>query len=132
MADQSPSQPEFPPSAYEPAYKYENQFDQPIARSYPDPIHTQYATQAQQHEGQYTPEPQQLDGQAQWVNQPGPPDDSRIAQQPDTKARLRKACDSCSARKVKVAIQTPLKLRSTNYILLSVMKAALLANHVQL
>lgn len=108
MASQSPTQPNFPPQGYEPAYKYENQFDQPIPRSYPDPLSGHYAVQSHQQEGQYTPEPQHLDGQAQWANQQGQMD-SAVAPPSDTKARLRKACDSCSVRKVKVSqVYSPL------------------------
>jgi hypothetical protein len=103
MASQSPTQPNFPPQGYEPAYKYDNQFDQPIPRSYPDPLNAQYAPQPHHQEGQYTPEPQHLDGAAQWSNQPGQVDNG-VLPQSDTKARLRKACDSCSVRKVKVSL----------------------------
>lgn len=131
MASQSPTQPNYPPQGYEPAYKYENQFDQPIPRSYPDPLSAHYAAQSHQQEGQYTPEPQHLDGPAQWATQQGQID-SAVAQPSDTKARLRKACDSCSVRKVKVgSVFAATNVTKLTDLLSSVMKVVRHANLVQ-
>lgn len=74
--------------AYGNAYRYEEPIDPQIPRSYPDPYEHVPQAQGQQHITQRTGGHEGLAIEPLSASEP--------------KQRLRKACDSCSIRKVKV------------------------------
>jgi hypothetical protein len=74
-----------PPGQYAPAYKYDEPIDPQIPRGYPD---------------QFDPVPQQI---PQQTPQRPVGQERTLSTSSEPKQRLRKACDSCSVRKVKVS-----------------------------
>lgn len=104
---------------YETGYRYEDASQQ-LPRAVPPPPQAQYEEQAIDPTQQHTPLSQQQSPVGQTP--------TRSKNPGEVKPRLRKACDSCSVRKVKVNISN--HPRSANANSCSVMRAVLHASHV--